>query len=102
MMLTVAALALLATMGLALIRAVKGPTVYDRILASNTFSTKTVLLISVLGFLNGEAEFYLDIALMYVLIGFIGTVAVLKVSEFGNLGQPRPCLLYTSPSPRDS
>ena len=90
MMLTVAALALLATMGLALIRAVKGPTVYDRILASNTFSTKTVLLISVLGFLNGEAEFYLDIALMYVLIGFIGTVAVLKVSEFGNLGQPRP------------
>ena len=87
---TVAALALLATMGLALIRAVKGPTVYDRILASNTFSTKTVLLISVLGFLNGEAEFYLDIALMYVLIGFIGTVAVLKVSEFGNLGQPRP------------
>ena len=90
MMLTVAALALLATMGLALIRAVKGPTVYDRILASNTFSTKTVLLILVLGFLNGEAEFYLDIALMYVLIGFIGTVAVLKVSEFGNLGQPRP------------
>ena len=68
MMLTVAALALLATMGLALIRAVKGPTVYDRILASNTFSTKTLLLISVLGFLNGEAEFYLDIALMYVLI----------------------------------
>ena len=90
MMLTVAALALLATMGLALIRAVKGPTVYDRILASNTVSTKTVLLISVLGFLNGEAEFYLDIALMYVLIGFIGTVAVLKASEFGNLGQPRP------------
>ena len=90
MMLTVAALALLATMGLALIRAVKGPTVYDRILASNTFSTKTVLLISVLGFLNGEAEFYLDIALMYVLIAFIGTVAVLKVSEFGNHGQPRP------------
>ena len=90
MMLTVAALALLATMGLALIRAVKGPTVYDRILASNTFSTKTVLLISVLGFLNGEAEFYLDIALMYVLIGFICTVAVRKVSEIGNLGQPRP------------
>ena len=39
---------LLAAMGLALIRAIKGPTVYDRILASNTFSTKTVLMVCVL------------------------------------------------------
>jgi multisubunit Na+/H+ antiporter MnhF subunit len=36
---------------------------------------------------------YIDIALMYALIGFIGTVAVLKVSEFGDLGQAQ--------SPRD-
>ncbi len=97
MTLIIAVLALLATMGLALIRAVKGPTVYDRILASNTFSTKTVLLISVLGFVTGEAELYLDIALMYALIGFISTVSVLKVSEFGDLGQPRPDSLEESP-----
>ena len=44
-------------------------------------------MIAVLGFLTGEAEFYLDIALMYTLVGFIVTVAVLKVSEFGDLGQ---------------
>lgn len=89
-MLVLAMTALLATMGLALIRAIKGPSVYDRILASNAFSTKAVLMISVLGFLTGEAELYLDIALMYALIGFIVTVAVLKVSEFGDLGQSRP------------
>ena len=89
-MLLLIVIALLAAMGLALIRAIKGPTVYDRILASNTFSTKTVLMIAVLGFLTGEAEFYLDIALMYTLVGFIVTVAVLKVSEFGDLGQSRP------------
>ena len=89
-MLLLVTIALLAAMGLALIRAIKGPAVYDRILASNTFSTKTVLMISVLGFLTGESEVYLDIALMYALVGFIVTVAVLKVSEFGNLGQPRP------------
>ena len=83
-------IALLVAMGLALIRAIKGPAVYDRILASNTFSTKTVLMISVLGFLTGESEVYLDIALMYALVGFVVTVAVLKVSEFGDLGQPRP------------
>ena len=45
------------------------------------------LLIAALGFLVGEAEYYVDIALMYTLVGFIATVAVLKVSEFGNLGQ---------------
>ena len=86
-MLVLIVIALLAAMGLALIRAIKGPSVYDRILASNTFSTKTVLMIAVLGFLTGEAELYLDIALMYTLVGFIVTVAVLKVSEFGDLGQ---------------
>ena len=53
----------------------------------NAVSTKTVLLIAVIGFVAGEAEYYVDIALMYALIGFIATVAVLKVSEFGNLGQ---------------
>ena len=86
-MLVLIVITLLTAMGLALIRAIKGPTVYDRILASNTFSTKTVLMIAVLGFLTGEAELYLDIALMYTLVGFIVTVAVLKVSEFGDLGQ---------------
>jgi multicomponent Na+:H+ antiporter subunit F len=87
--LTITLIALLVTMAFALIRAIKGPTVYDRILASNALGTKTVLMITVLGFVVGDPELYIDIALMYVLIGFIGTVALLKVSEFGNLGQPQ-------------
>ncbi len=81
---------LLGTMGLALIRAVRGPTVYDRILAANALTTKTIVMVTTFGFMVGEPGLYLDIALMYALIGFIGTVAVLKVSEFGNLGQTRP------------
>ena len=81
---------LLGTMGLALIRAVRGPTVYDRILAANALNTKTIVMVTTFGFMVGEPELYLDIALMYALIGFIGTVAVLKVSEFGDLGQTRP------------
>ena len=89
MTLTITLIALLVTMAFALIRAIKRPTVYDRILASNALGTKTVLMITVLGFVVGDPELYIDIALMYVLIGFIGTVAVLKVSEFGNLGQPQ-------------
>ena len=89
MILTITLIALLVTMAFALIRAIKGPTVYDRILASNALGTKTVLMIAVLGFVVGDPALYIDIAIMYVLIGFIGTVAVLKISEFGNLGQPQ-------------
>ena len=89
MILAITLIALLVTMAFALIRAIKGPTVYDRILASNALGTKTVLMIAVLGFVVGDPELYIDIAIMYVLIGFIGTVAVLKISEFGNLGRPQ-------------
>ena len=76
-MFAAATLAVLVTMGLALIRAFRGPTVYDRILAVNMFGTKTVLFIAVFGFLTGRPGF-LDIALVYALINFISTVAVLR------------------------
>jgi multicomponent Na+:H+ antiporter subunit F len=76
------------SMALALTRALVGPTVYDRILAVNIFGTKTVLLIAVLGFLAERPEF-LDLALVYALINFIGTIAVLKFIEFGDLGLTR-------------
>jgi multicomponent Na+:H+ antiporter subunit F len=69
--------ATLVTMGLALIRAVLGPTVYDRVLSVNMFGTKTVLLVSVIAFLAGRPDF-LDLALAYALINFIGVLAVLE------------------------
>ena len=77
--------AILVTMALSLTRALLGPTVYDRVLAVNMFGTKTVLLIAVLGFLAGRPDF-LDISLVYALINFIGTIAVLKFLKFGDLG----------------
>lgn len=83
MMFSVAAVAILVTMGLALARALVGPTVYDRILAVNMFGTKTVLLIAVYAFVSGRTDI-LDIALVYALINFIGVVAVLKLVEHGN------------------
>ncbi len=85
-MFAAATLALLVTMAMALLRAFIGPTVYDRLLAVNMFGTKTVLLIAVLGFLSGRPEF-LDIALVYVLINFIGTVAVLKFRRYGDFAR---------------
>lgn len=87
-MFAAAALAILVTMALAMTRAVLGPTTYDRILAANMFGTKTVLIIAVLGFLGGRPEF-LDIALVYALINFIGVIAVLKFIRYGELGWTR-------------
>ena len=80
-----ATLALIVAMILALVRALLGPTLYDRVLAVNSFGTKTVLMIGVLGFLTDRPDF-LDIALLYALINFIGTIAILKFFRFGDLG----------------
>ena len=87
MMFAVTALAILVTMGLAIARALLGPSVYDRILAVNMFGTKTVLLIAVIAFLSGRTDI-LDIALLYALLNFVGVVAVLKLVEQGNLHSP--------------
>lgn len=69
--------AILVTMALALTRALAGPTVYDRVLAANMFGTKTVLLLSALALFYGRPDF-LDLALAYALINFIGVLAVLE------------------------
>lgn len=84
MTLVAAAIAILMVMGLVLVRALLGPTVYDRILAVNMFGTKTVLLISLMAFISGRLD-VLDIALAYALINFIGTIAVLRFFEYGDL-----------------
>ena len=78
--------AILLCMAMLLVRAIKGPPVFDRMLALNTFGTKTVLFIAVLGFLNGRPDF-LDLALVYALMNFISTIAVLRFSRFGNLAR---------------
>jgi multicomponent Na+:H+ antiporter subunit F len=89
MMFAAATLAVLTAMVLALARALLGPTVYDRILALNSFGTKTVLIIALYGFLTERPDF-LDIALVYALINFAGTIAVLKYFEYGDLGATSP------------
>ncbi len=69
---------ILVAIAIGLVRAFRGPTLYDRVMAANMIGTLTVLMVSVLGFMTGRPEF-LDIALVYVLISFVSTIAVLKV-----------------------
>ncbi len=73
--------AIVIAMALALIRACAGPSLYDRVLAGNSFGTKTVLLLGSMGFLSGRPDF-LDIALLYALINFVGTIAILKFFRY--------------------
>lgn len=86
-MLLAAIVAVLVTMVLALLRAFLGPTAYDRMLAANAFGTKTVLLIALGGYaLSWES--FLDVALLYALVNFVGTVAVMRFFEYGGAEGP--------------
>lgn len=87
MMYYAASAAIVVTMGLAIVRALLGPTVYDRVLAANTFGTNTVVMIAIIAFASGRPDF-IDLALVYALINFVGTIAVLKFFERGDLGFP--------------
>lgn len=85
-MFVAAAGALFVSMLLVIVRSFAGPTIYDRVLAVNSFGTLTVLLIGLLGFLTGRPDF-MDIALLYALINFVGTIAVLKFLRYRSLGR---------------
>ena len=83
-MFAAASVAVLVALALAVTRAVRGPTVFDRALAGNVVGTLAVLLLSVVGFLTDRPEF-LDIGLTYGLLNLIATLAVLKFFRHGDL-----------------
>lgn len=85
-MFTAAFIAILIVMFFLLVRVALGPTIFDRILAINTFGTAIVLLIALFGFLTARPDF-MDIALLYALINFISTIAVLKLFRCDTLGK---------------
>ena len=84
----VATISILISFILVLIRLFLGPTLYDRVLAINAFGTLAVLMISVVGFLFGRPDF-LDIALLYALLNFIGTIAILKFFRYKKIGDKK-------------
>lgn len=82
-------MAVFTTMALALVRALKGPTIYDRILAVNVFGTKTVLIVALITFVTGHFDL-IDIALVYALINFIAIATILKLVKTRNLASSSP------------
>lgn len=85
MIFAVAAVAILIALTLAIVRALLGPTIFDRVLAANAVGTSAILLLSVFGFLTDRPEF-LDVGILYALLNIITTLAVLKYFRHGDLG----------------
>jgi multicomponent Na+:H+ antiporter subunit F len=61
-----------------LYRVLKGPTVFDRLLATNAIATKTIVLICLIGFLFDRIDMFIDITLAYAILGFIGSLIISK------------------------
>lgn len=78
---------LVVAMTLMIWRAIVGPSQYDRMLAANSFGTKIVLLIAIIGYLFGRPAF-LDIAIVYALINFVTTIALMKFFRYRTLAHP--------------
>ena len=86
-MIGASAIALIIAIGLMLVRALMGPTLYDRVLAVNSLGTKIVLFIGILGFVMGRPDF-LDISVLYALINFVSTIAILKFFRYRSFQVP--------------
>ena len=83
-MFDIALVAVILAVMLTLYRLIKGPTVYDRMLAENAIGTKAVVILALIGFAYGRPHF-LDLAVVYTLINFVTTIAFLKYREMGRL-----------------
>ena len=82
-----AAFFVIVSMAMMLGRLLSGPTLYDRLLAVNSFGTKTVLFLCVFCFVIDRPD-GVDIAILYALMNFIATIAVLKFFNYQALGVP--------------
>lgn len=78
------ALGMSGAMAIMLARLFSGPTLYDRVLAANSFGTKTVLFLLVFSALSGRQD-AIDIAMLYALINFVATIAILKFFRYRSL-----------------
>ena len=78
---TISAAVVLAISALAFWRIIKGPTVFDRLLAASAVGTNAIALLVVVGFMFHRPDMFVDLALTYALLNFVGTVAAAKYLE---------------------
>ena len=74
----ISAIVLTVIIAVPLVRVLTGPTVFDRLLATNAIATKTIVLICLIGFLYGRIDMFIDITLAYAILGFVGSLVIAK------------------------
>jgi len=57
---------------------VEGPTVFDRMNAIGVISADSLLLVVIFGYLDKRADMYVDIAIAYAVLGFVGSLILAK------------------------
>ncbi len=77
--------AALVALALVVARALRGPTIFDRLVAANSVGTLAILVLALFGFLTGRPDF-LDIGITYALLNLVGVLAILKFFRHGGLG----------------
>jgi multicomponent Na+:H+ antiporter subunit F len=84
-------------LGANFVRVVAGPTIFDRLLGVGAIGTNAVLLLAVIGFLYGRPDGFLDLAITYAILNFVGVVAVAKFLDAKRAASPGP----TPPQPAE-
>ncbi len=69
---------------LAILRAYSGPTVLDRVVAMNVITTNVVIILLIFAFID-NSYYYIDVAFVFVLGSFIGTLCILKLLREGHI-----------------
>ncbi|MBI2865760.1 MAG: pH regulation protein F [Chloroflexi bacterium] len=64
-------------------RMVQGPTIYDRVLGVGLVGTNAILLLALIGFIYGRIDMFVDLAVAYAILNFVGVVVVAKYLEQG-------------------
>lgn len=63
-----------------LYRVLRGPTIWDRMLGSALFSSKVIIIAILVGMLI-DRSFAVDVALIYAVFGFLGTIMIARFVE---------------------
>jgi len=64
-----------------LFRMALGPTIYDRVLGVGLMGTNAILLLVLIGFIYGRIDMFVDLAIAYAILNFVGIVVVAKYLE---------------------
>lgn len=75
---TAAGILLLVLVIFPLYRVIVGPTAIDRIVAVNVIGTKTAVLLVIIGEIHGRVDMFIDFALAYAMLNFIGSIAAAR------------------------